>query len=380
MGHNNVHDIMTFKSGKFYFSYLYDFNKISKYLLESNILYTTINELPILPNLSSSLEEEIIKRSIFGTAAIEGNPLSVEKVSKIIEDKDSNLLKIKAEREIHNLKKTYEFVKKFDNQLDLILTEKMVKQIHNLITKDIEYNGNISGKYRNHLVKVGDSMHGGIYTPPKIIKDIKNLMNEYITWINTESILKLDPFLRSALAHYHFALIHPFGDGNGRTARIIEAVLLRSSGIKYVPIMLSNYYYQNIDDYYWAFSNSEKNKQHDVTDFLEFVLKGVIESLNTIKSRIIFFIRKFTLKDFYLFLKKEKRISQRQQDLLNLLIDNFEQTSMNVKDLISKDPFNILYRNVTERTARRDLKRLIELDLISEQENNTCRINLRHLG
>ena len=64
--------------GNFYFSRKYTHEKIYNLLIEAQTLYLTINELPILPNLFSELEEDLMRRSIFGTAAIEGNPLSEE--------------------------------------------------------------------------------------------------------------------------------------------------------------------------------------------------------------------------------------------------------------------------------------------------------------
>jgi Fic family protein len=240
----------------------------------------------------------------------------------------------------------------------------------------VDYESNIPGKYRNHIVKVGNEEHGGIYTPPKCIENIKKLMAIFVKWINDKPVD--EPILRAALGHYHFALIHPFGDGNGRTARIIEAIILKEAGNKYIPIMLSNYYYRHMDDYYWAFSKSLKNKENSVSDFLEFVLRGVIESLHHIKNRITYFIRKFTLREYYLFLRSQKTITQRQHDLLILLLDNLK--SFNLKDLISKEPYMLLYRRVTERTARRDLKKLHERNLISNVENNYFELNLRILG
>ena len=128
-------------------------------------------------------------------------------------------------------------------------------------------------------MKVGNEEHGGVYTPPKILDDIKNLMKEFIDWINSPDVLQEDPVIRAACAHYYFALIHPFGDGNGRTARAIEAILLRSSGFRFVYNMLSNFYYKNIDDYFWSFSLAGRNKEGDITPFLEFFRKGLLLTL-----------------------------------------------------------------------------------------------------
>ena len=378
MDNNIAKKILTFKSGNYVFSRKYNEGELLPFLLESRILYETVRDLPILPDLSTQIEEELIRRSIFGTAALEGNPLTEEKVGQIISEPAEGTQMERAEKEIRNLKVAYDsFIRKLQVSESVFkLEEDHIKKIHSIVTHDIEHEYNVPGRYRNHLVKVGDAEHGGVYTPPKALIDIEMLMREFTTWINREDILSLEPPIRAALAHYQFGIIHPFGDGNGRTARLLEALLMRLAGMKYVPIMLSNFYYRNMDDYFWAFSRARKNKEYDVTPFVGFVLQGVVESLNEIKGRIIFFIRKFALRDYYVFLRTGKQITQRQHDLLVMLLD--ELIPFTLGDLFSVSPFNVLYRAVSERTARRDMKKLVEAQLLYVAEGK-YHLNLRVL-
>ncbi|MBW2610632.1 MAG: Fic family protein [Deltaproteobacteria bacterium] len=379
MDNNKVNKIFTFKSGNFIFSRKFSGKKIEISLVKANILYHSVMDLPILPDLSASIREEIIRRSIFGTAALEGNPLTEEKVAQIISKTHKTKQMEKAEKEIRNLKATYDFVRKIKPSGSVfILSEDMIKKIHSFITKGIKYHDNEPGQYRNVPVKVGDANHGGVYTPPKCLPDIQKIMKEFVIWINSEEVIKLEPEIRSALAHYHLGLIHPFGDGNGRTARIIEAMLLRLAGIKYVPIMLSNFYYRNIDDYFWAFSRARKRKDNDISPFLEFVLDGVINSLYEIKGRITFFIRKFTLRVYYDYIKEKKGITQRQHDFLIMLWDY--QKPFTLEDLLNVSPFKVLYRGVSERTARRDLKKLRENNLLYITDDGKFNLNERAIG
>jgi len=152
---------------------------------------------------------------------------------------------------------------------------------------------------------------------------------------------------------------------------------MKSSGFTFVPVMLSNYYYRNVDDYFWAFSITRKNKEHDVIHFLEFVLKGVIESLTEIKDRIIYFIRKFTLRDYYSFLRKETGLNRRRHDLLMILLD--ESGPFSFDDLFSVPKFRVLYKSVSQRTAKRDLKALCEQKLLNCQKDQYS-LNFRVLG
>ena len=369
-------EVITHNSGKFTFSGTYNQIELNPFWLETTILYQTVRDLPILPALASILQEELIKKSIFSTAAIEGNPLSEKVVSELLHKKATG--KERAEREIYNLKRAYETLKRLKpTESKLKLSEKLINDLHLSITADIDYPDNKPGKYRAHKVQVGDKTHGGSYTPPKIKEDIVMLMPKFVEWMNSEGILALDPFYRASLAHYHLALIHPFGDGNGRTARLLEALILQSAGIKYVPVMLSNFYYQNMDDYYLAFSTTQRNKAKDLTDFLKFSLTGAVDSLREIKTRITFHLRIMALRDYTLILRSQKRLTRRQYDLIDMLIDN-PSSRFTLKDLREKSPYSILYREVTPLTARRDLKRLL-LDKLISIENGSYKLNLQAL-
>jgi Fic family protein len=207
--------------------------------IEAQILYETVKDLPILPDLATNMEQDLIRRSIFGTAAIEGNPLTEERVGQIVSDTNDIHIKGRAEQEIKNLKNVYDMIGSLETmEGPPLLHEDLIRQIHKTITFNIEDEYNIPGNYRNNLVKVGDRQHGGIYTPPKNLKDIKTLMKAFIEWINSDEVLALDQPIRAALSHYYLGLIHPFSDGNGRTARFAEALVLRTGGIKYVPVTI----------------------------------------------------------------------------------------------------------------------------------------------
>jgi len=372
-------EVITFKSGKFVFTHKYSRETLALPLVEATILYETVVDLPILPQLASRLQQDLIRRSIFGTAALEGNPLTEEQVGEILAESDRVKSKEKAETEIRNLQSAYDFINRQESYGSKIeLSEDLIRRLHSLITSDVQHENNIPGQYRNHKVNVGNADHGGVYTPPKILADIETLMREYVAWINSDEVVNLPIQIRAALSHYYLGLIHPFGDGNGRTARIIEALLLQLSGAKYVPIMLSNHYYRNIDDYFWAFSQTIKAKDRDVTPFLEFFIKCYNSALREIKQNITFFIRRHALRDYYVFMRNGKYIAQRQHDLLDTLLDYASPFSL--KDLSSVSQFNVLYRRVSERTARRDLKKLAQMQLLIIRDDGKYDINYRALG
>lgn len=368
-------EFLTFKSGKFYFCDVFDTEPITPLLVKASILNETIADLPILPEFASRLEPDIKFRSIAGTAMIEGNAIVDDDVRRIAAGEDIDIYTQKDKQEIKNLIAAYEWVSDFEPSKEpFTLTESLIKHLHEIITRDVQHPYNVPGQYRNGIVYVGDTAHGGKYTPPKILADVQNLMSEFIDWINH---VDAHPFIRGALTHYHFSLIHPFWDGNGRTARLLEALLLQTANIRFVPSELSNYYYRNVDDYYRAFSTSIKLKKN-VTPFLKFMLEAAVESLQSIKETIVFFIRKLVLKDYYAIKKKRNDIIQRQYDLLMSLLEN--PIAFMLKDLHTKHPFAILYNHVSIQTARRDLKKLTRDNFLTMLEDGSYKVNIHALG
>jgi Fic family protein len=372
-------EVMTFKAGKFVFCDKYDKPRIEKLLVEAATLNSAISDLPILPKWSSQIDPELLYSSVAGTAAIEGNSLVAEEVRALDEGKIPDAgHTAKDKLEITNLIGAYRLLdeRHATPSTAHLLAESHIRDLHRQITNGLPYEDNIPGVYRNGMVKVGDKAHGGIYTPPKIIEDVEMLMREFIDWINSGDLLNENAFVRAALAHYHFSLIHPFWDGNGRVARLVEALLLQSAGIRYVPKMLSNYYYRHVDDYYRAFSDTIRAEK-DVTPFLEFNLRGVIESLQTMKTRIANLIRMLVMREHLHLLGSNKAISKRQNDLITLLLDDSSGKQFTLHELQKNLPYSILYRKVSEMTARRDLKNLLDRKLLVVDADGHYSLNLR---
>ena len=360
-----IFKVVLSNSAHFKFSRNFDDSLLNEKLLRIKAL-SAGNQLPILPQYADKLEKDVIMKSIHSTAGIEGNPLSEEEVKEVLDKSDSEKLLKDSEREISNLQIAYYSLKKVEIKSGIVFLDNAgTKNIHIMITRGLENNDNKPGKYRSRGVEVGDKAHGGVYRPPKIGKDIEKLMSSFIEWINSKEVISLDPIYRAALTHYHIGKIHPFGDGNGRTARFLEAFILRGAGYKYAPEMLSNYYYRNIDEYFILFRSTISNRKQDLTPFIEFMLDGIIWSLEQIQKKIATGIRIMTLKNHFHDIRNEKRITQRQYDLLtarlSLDVESFSFTPIN---LINDAPFASLYRNVQGRAALRDIIKLTELGYI----------------
>lgn len=365
---NLVKTVVLSNNDRFYFSRKHNEKSIQKAVVKAEKAYAIFEGHSLLPDMIAQLEEEFQRKSIHGTAAIEGNPLTEDQVGNILKNRDRGI-KNRSEQEVRNIQRAYEMLDAKTGQIHI--SEHDITSFHSVLMQDIDESN--PGKYRHKRVTVGDTAHGGIDTPPYRYHDIKLLMKEFIEFINSPDVVRLNPIILGALAHYHLAIIHPFLDGNGRTARIIEALILSSSRMKYMPKLLSYYYHLNIDDYYWSFSRTRKEKSRDITHFLSFVCEGVIKSLQYAGDKIIGYITTVLLKEHFRSLREKRMIVQRQHELLQTLLKTSEPITFH--DLLTKPPYSLLYRNVSERTVRRDIAKLIKLNLICLSEDGKYNLN-----
>lgn len=371
-----VEKVATFKSGKFVFSSLYDEGAVRPLVERADLAHSFLAELPILPDAVADLERLIIRKSIHGTVALEGNPLSEEEVSVVLEGQKNTPrhlralgIENKAELEAYNIHGVFSFLfdRKDDGEAGFPgLDEASIRVIHELVTMDLRYEQNTPGAYRNIPVKVGSRDSGGVFTPPKCLPDIQKLMGFFVKWFGSKSMVELHPLIRGAMAHYYLGKIHPFADGNGRVARAVEAWILTAAGYKYFPLYLWNYYYKNVRDYYAAFRDAQKSKEGDLTPFVSFMLRGVNAALDELRASVHGHIRVLTLRTHYETLRKKKEISLRQFDLLSILLELDKPVSLD--DLYGDAALRAVYRTVSLSTARRDLKKLGGMGLLQARD------------
>ena len=241
---------------------------ITSYMLEKSIsiankigkisFYESLERMPILRRNNKI-------KSVYSSLVIEANSLSLEQVKDVIAGK-MVIGPQKDIQEVNNAYKAYEMINNFDgfNEQDLL-------KAHGILTYLID---DESVRYRNHAEGVKDGDRIIFIAPPEEL--VPKLMSDLFEWLNDD---KETPILiKSCIFHYEFVFIHPFKDGNGRTARLWQNVLLSkwNNIFEYLPIESQIKKYQ--EDYYKAISNSHINGNSNC--FIEFMLKMIDESLD----------------------------------------------------------------------------------------------------
>lgn len=222
-------------------------NKLLNSIIEIEKNKTILENTKVPIELSNKFRKNTRKRSSYASNAIEGNPLSYQQAENAIESKNRHFLK--PEQEIRNYYLALEYLskeleRKMPFSIELLL--KVQKQIVFGESKDkIGLRGPMPPGV---LFAVYDSNTGNPeYIPPEY-NDIPKLLEELVNYINNSDD---HPIIKAAILHYQLVTIHPFEDGNGRTARIMSNYILSYYGYGFKEIgSLEEYFSFDLDEYY----------------------------------------------------------------------------------------------------------------------------------
>ena len=205
-------------------------------------------------------------KSIHSSLAIENNQLSLFQVEAVINGKAV----IGEQKDIQEVKNAYKAYEEIDNINPYSVED--LKKIHGILTFAIEDN---SGKFRNHGEAVYDGDTQIFMAPPHRI--VPELMDNLFNWMN-EAKENVNPLILSSIFHYEFVFIHPFLDGNGRTARVWQTAILAhwKDLFKYIPI--ESIIRKHQEEYYTAIQNC--NNVGNSNEFIEFMLKIIDEAVD----------------------------------------------------------------------------------------------------
>ncbi len=221
-------------------------NEILNSILDIEKEKNSLNLFKIPLNLSNKFKKNTKKRMSYASNRIEGNPLTYEQADAAIESKNRHFLK--PEQEIRDYYLALELLeqkleKKEPLSINLLLD--VQKQICNGEAK--EKIGLRGAMPAGVLFAVWNSDHTPAYIPPQY-NEVRSLLEELFNYINTSTD---HPLIKAAIIHYQLVTIHPFEDGNGRTARIISSYYLSLCGYGFKNIgSLEEYISYDIEEYY----------------------------------------------------------------------------------------------------------------------------------
>lgn len=236
------------------------------------------------------------------------------------------------------------------------LTPKIIKRIHSLMTKDTLEEKINEGEFRtNDNVKVVD-INGEVFYDPPTHTELPKLIDAFCKFANSKNDKNfMHPIVRGIILHFLIGYIHPFVDGNGRTARAIFYWYLISQGYWLVEFLsISRIIIKSPSQYARAYLYTEYD-ENDLTYFIDFNLKSMELALKSLKEYID---RKITEKKNLFKIIKNENINERQAEIVKSLI-NEPDTILSINEIQGK--FGTSYQ-----TARTDL---LELESIGYLEH-----------
>ena len=273
-------------------------------------------------------------RSIHSSLAIENNQLSLFQVEDVINGK----MVIGEQKDIQEVKNAYEAYEQIDKVNPYSVDD--LKKIHGILTFLIEKD---AGKFRNHGEAVYDGNIQIFMAPPH--KMVPTLMDNLFNWM-IENKDKVNPLILSLVFHYEFVFIHPFHDGNGRTARIWQTAILSNWEKAFTYLPIESMIKKNQEEYYKVIYNC--NKAGESTEFIEFMLKMINDTIDDV-------INSREMKD-----KLELLLSENESKIIECIKRN---VLIGAKDIIEQT-------SIADRTARRILSKLAENGMIEIVGNN----------
>ncbi|MYC86973.1 MAG: Fic family protein [Gemmatimonadales bacterium] len=363
----------------FSFEYHLDGPGLTVLLIEIEASRKAVENLLLPPDWRDQLDRLNRIRTIRGTTALEGNPLSEAQVRELLDRETEADATTRESRQIENAAGAQDWVRERFGLGKAPLAVADILRMHELLTKGSDDVNNVPGRLRVYGVQVGTPELDGVHLGAPHEK-LQQLLNDFVVFVNSRRVRAEHPVVRALLAHFFLVTIHPFGDGNGRLSRLVEAAILFEGGYNVHGFYgLSNYFYRNGDLYKSRLQECRRVQPFDVTPFVGFGLRGFDAELRGINAFINSKLNRLVYRQTLTWARdkrvseRRRLISEREHGLLGFLLEETEPADpfserpsrrLALEALIDSPFVGTVYRDVTSRTFFRELTRLAELGFI----------------
>ena len=260
-------------------------NRLLSQIKQINKLVFELNQNRFPDIVLMEFEKNARAVSAFASTSIEGNPLPLTDVKKLLKSKPEFIRN--SEKEVLNynnaLLKLNEKLKSSPVNFSL----KLILDIQKQITQKLLPNHQ-SGHLRQHPVTVNNPKTRKVVFLSPDAKDVEKLMKDLINFVRKNKT-EIDPLITAGVFHKQIVIIHPFMGGNGRTARLTTKILLTELGLNTFNLFsFENYYNQNVSRYFNAVGEQgnyyDLTKKIDFTNWLEYFTEGIIDELLRVKK------------------------------------------------------------------------------------------------
>jgi Fic family protein len=331
---------------------LYDANAVMTALVEAKSAVQALTTLPYQKSWVEALQEIQLKREVAGTSRIEGAEFTERELDEAVKPNVSpEELRTRSQRQANSAMRTYRWIGELPP--DRPVSEELVREVHRRLVTGCDEDhcppGELRG--RDYNVTFGIPQHRGAEGGPFCDEAFAGLLQAVQTEFRDH-----DPLVQAMALHYHLAAMHPFLDGNGRTARAMEALVLQRAGLTdRAFVAMSNYYYDE-KPAYLRILGEVRQGGHDLTPFLIFALRGIRIQCERLTVEIRKHMQRALFRDtmYSLFnrlkTKRKRVIGERQIEVLKILL---EEDTIRLHDLYMRvRPFYASLKNTISALSR----------------------------
>jgi len=316
-----------------------------------------VENMLIMPKHEAWIRREVSVKRATGTTRIEGAGMEEADVSDLMRKAPVGKL---SENELANINavQAYDFVDYLSDQVDIPVGELMIRELDRYFLRGADPTLT-PGIYRLGENKVSE------YAPPNQ-GDVPALMSAFATWLQQDSD-EIHPVVKAAMAHIHLVAIHPFWDGNGRTARALATLILQRSRFGFKKLLsLESFMSRMRDDYFTAIERTlgpRFSPDYDATPWLRFFAFTLMAHTIELAQTLTDWHRQ--MRDIYEGFEKV-HINHRQVDGLAYAVRTGRITRSDYIEITSASPV----------TASRDLARLIQEGYLTAEGKTRGRVYL----
>lgn len=307
--------------------------------------------LQLPKKLSDRLSSDNEKREAYYSSHIEGAVTSMEEAMRHLNKPSRENYEDESLQMIVNNRDALEFIRA---QRTKPFSHGLICDLQNILVRNTHKQHPITvGAYRLGPIYVVDGQGQVVYEgPPASAASV--MMESYVRWLNAET--GLHPLIKAALVHLYFIHVHPFDDGNGRSARALSNLYLMKRDYQFINFLApSDYFDHHRGDYYQAIRNAETHGS-DATFFILYYLKALADQLKKVQAEIQL---ENKVKDVVELLsaKVQAQLDKKQMKALQWMLEN--PNAMTTKKYCKLG-------RCSDETARKDFNRLMEMGLIEQ--------------
>ena len=358
------------------FTKQWDLTKADFFVLgQCDSLIKSVNNTPIDPKYYREIKSIMLIKGVQSTTAIEGNTLTEDEIKKVSNGEKLPPSKQYQEIEVRNILNAFNILieKVFSGEKEQLITPDLLRSFHRMVGENLgEHFGAIPGRFREG----SNNVVVGKYRTVDAL-DVEKLIDRYCRFLKDEFKFErgehtyFDIIVEAIVAHVYFELIHPFGDGNGRTGRLVEFYILLRGGLPDIALhILSNHYNLTRPEYYRQLQKSSET--NDLTNFIRYAIIGLRDGLASVlekiqKSQIEITWRAHIFDSFDSNVTIQENAKKRRRTLA-LELPLYKQLTL---PEIQEASIKLVkaYSNISAKTLSRDLEELMSMELVRKEGN-----------